>query len=345
MVHATQTDSPSSSVTVDISLRLGIDLAKNVFELVQVKDRSTVVFNKRLNREQLTALVMKLPPQRIVMEACATSTWWAQKFTAMQHEVLLIAPQHVRAYRQGQKNDRNDAHAIIEASFNPKFNPVPIRSPYQQELAALNNHRDRIKGERTRLANQMRACLGEFGIVVPKSLHKLRAAVPTLIESAVPQALKALLQTQYEALCQQDVALKEATLMITTHLANDARSEQLMAQRGIGPQIAAGVLAHCCPQAYQNGRGYAAVVGITPGQDSSGETRRLLPITKSGSRRVRTLLIHGGRSVVRIAERHPEDPLCVWAKQIADRRGKNVAAVAVANKLARYAWAILAHAA
>lgn len=114
MVHATQAASPSSSVTVDISLRLGIDRAKNVFELVQVKDRSTVVFNKRLNREQLTALVMKLPPQRIVMEACATSTWWAQRFTAMLHEVLLIAPQHVRAYRQGQKNDRNDAHAIIE---------------------------------------------------------------------------------------------------------------------------------------------------------------------------------------------------------------------------------------
>jgi transposase len=319
--------------------RIGLDIAKGVFQAVAVEGRSQQLWMRRWRRQQVLAELAQLEPLLVVIEACASSMYWAREIRKLGHEVWLLPPQHVRPYRQGQKNDATDARAIVEASYRAELHPVPIKSEAQQLLQAVGQIRRRLIRSRTALANQTRGVLAEFGVVVPVGLNVLRRQLPALLET-LPPPLAALIGPQYQELCAIDARIDAVTKQLERLATADAGCQRLLRLRGIGPITAVALVAHCCPQAYPNGRTYSAVVGVTPRHDGSGERMRLSRITKAGRSELRTLLIHCGRSVVRTASRH-DDELSRWAREVAVRRGKNKAAVAVANKLARYAWAEL----
>ena len=319
--------------------RIGLDLAKNVFQAVLVAQQSKVIWSRRWRRSQVVQELSQLEPLLVVMEACGSAHHWARQIVELGHTVWLLPPQHVRAYRQGQKNDHTDALAIVEASYRANVHPVPIKSEVQQELQAASQVRRRLIRSRTALVNQTRGILAEFGVVVPQGVGALRKALPALIESLRP-TLAELIRAQYDELCALDRRIDLMTRSLEQMANTIPACHQLMALRGIGPITAVALVAHCCPQAYPNGRIYAAVLGVVPRHTASGERVRLSRMTGAGRSELRMLLIHGGRSVVRTAHRH-DDALSRWAREVAVRRGKNKAAVAVANKLARYAWAEL----
>lgn len=319
--------------------RLAVDLAKGVFQAVLADGRSKIVWKARWRRHQVLKKVARLEPCVVVMEACGSSHYWAREIGRLGHEVVLIPAHRVKAYRQGQKNDLTDALAILEASYRADLKPVPVKSESQQELHAIYMIRRRLIGNRTALANQIRGLLGEFGHVLPKGLSTLRRRLPELLE-ALDGYLAVMMADQYEELRALDERIKQVTRRLEQMAKQDERSRRLMRLPGIGPITAVLLTAHCCPQAYKNGRGYSAVLGLVPGQHSSGDRIRLSPITRSGNQEIRMSLIHGGRSVVRCSDRH-DDEISQFARRVRDRRGKNIAAVAVANKLARQAWAEL----
>lgn len=323
--------------------RLAVDLAKGVFQVVLAEGRSRVVWKKRWRRSQVLSQMAQLAPCLVVMEACGTAHYWAREMGKLGHEVMLIPAHHVTPYRQGQKNDVTDALAILEASYRAQIRPVPVKNETQQVLQSVYRVRRRLIGQRTALSNQTRGLLGEFGYVFARGLARLRRELPGLIEQLDP-ALATLMQGQYEELC----ALEERIAALTRQLEHMARANagcvRLMRLPGIGPITASLLVAHCCPQGYRNGRSYSAALGLVPRQHSSGERVRLSGLTRTGNKELRMLLIHGGRSVVRRMD-HNEDEFSRFARGVCERRGKNKAAVAVANKLARQSWAELRRAA
>jgi transposase len=323
--------------------RIGLDLAKNVFQAVLVEGQSKVVWSRRWRRGEVLRELGQLEPQLVVMEACGSAHYWAREIVGLGHQVWLLPAQHVRPYRQGQKNDQTDALAIVEASYRANLHPVPIKNEVQQELQAISQIRRRLIQSRTALVNQTRGILAEFGIVAPQGVAVLRKALPGLIERMRP-VLAGLIQQQYDELIALDARIEGVTRSLEQLAASIPACQRLMKLRGIGPITAVALVAHCCPQAYPSGRIYSSVLGLVPRHTASGERVRLSRLTRAGRSELRMLLIHGGRSVVRTAHRH-DDELSRWAREIAARRGQNKAAVAVANKLARYAWAELRRAA
>ena len=323
--------------------RLGLDIAKGVFQAVLVSERSQLVWKRRWRRQQVLSELAKLEATLVVMEACGSAHYWAREIEALGHTVWLLPPQHVRAYRQGQKDDVADALAIVEASYRAELHTVPIKSEAQQELKLVFQVRQRLLRARTALVNQTRGELSEFGIVLAKGISVLRRQLPRLLERLRPRVAE-LMRHQYEELVALDRRIAAVTKTLEQMAGAREDCRRLMQLPGIGPITAVLLAAHCCPQAYRNGRSYAAVLGLVPRHDNSGDRVRIGRLTKNGQRELRTLLIHGGRSVLKYAARH-QDRLSCWALEVAARRGKNRAAVAVANKLARYAWAELKRAA
>ena len=319
--------------------RLAIDLAKGVFQAVLADGRSKIVWKARWRRHQVLRKVAELERCVVVMEACGSAHYWGREFEKLGHRVVLVPPHHVKPYRQGQKNDVTDALAILEASYRAELKAVPVKSEAQQKLQAVFVVRRRLITQRTALSNQIRGLLAEFGHVLPQGLWTVRRELPALCER-LDGDLAALMWSQYEELCELDARIKSVTRRLEQMARSDERSRRLMELPGIGPITAVLLTAHCCPQAYRAGRGYSAVLGLVPGQHSSGDRVRLSRITRMGNQEIRASLIHGGRSVVRYADRR-EDAISEFARRIRDRRGTNIAAVAVANKLARQAWAEL----
>lgn len=324
-------------------IRLGLDIAKGVFQAVLVQDRSQVLWVKRWRREQLLTRVAQVEPCLIVMEACASSNYWGREFRKLGHEVMLLPAHHVSAYRQGQKNDVSDALAILEASYRAQLKAVPVKSEEQQLLQSLYMIRRRLIGQRTSLSNQIRGLLGEFGIVLPKGLSVVRAQLPQLMERLHP-ILGQMMRELYDELSAVDARVERMSRHLETLCRAHEVSKPLMKLPGIGPVTASLLIAHCTPHSYKNGRSYSAVLGLVPRQHSSGDRVRLYGVTRTGNQELRMLLIHGGRAVVRRME-HNSDPISRFARGVSERRGKNKAAVAVANKLARQAWAELRRAA
>ena len=319
--------------------RIGLDLAKGVFQAVLVEGRSRVAWDRRWRRNQVLAELAKLEPVLVVMEACGGAMYWAREIGKLGHRVWLLPAQHVKPYRQGQKNDRTDARAIVEASFRSELHPVPIKNEDQQVMQAIGQMRRRLIRARTALANQTRGILAEFGVVLPRGIAVLRRQLPALCERLAPR-LAALIELQYQELVAVDERIEAITDQLTRMALTDAGCQRLMRLRGIGPITAVALVGHCCPTAYPNGRTYAAVLGVIPRHNASGERVSLSRLTKSGNAELRTLLIHCGRSVVKTVHRH-DDAQSRWLSGVIARRGKNKAAVAMANKLARHAWAEL----
>jgi transposase len=325
---------------------VGIDLAKLVFQVHGVDARGKAVLRKQMKRAQVSVFFAQLPACLIGMEACGGAHYWARKLTALGHTVKLIAPQFVKPYVKTNKNDVADAEAICEAVARPNMRFVPIKNTEQQALLGLHRARQGFVKERTAQANQIRGLLAEYGLTIPVGIRSIEHKVPGFLEDAenglsgVSRSLFARLLAHFRAL---DREVKELEHEINSWHRENADSQRLDAIPGVGPLAATALVASVGDaNAFRNGRQFAAWLGLVPRQSSTGGKTNLLAISKRGDTYLRTLLIHGARAVLQSLKRHPERSEC-WLARVATRRNPNVAAVALANKIARTVWAMLAH--
>jgi transposase len=324
----------------------GIDLAKNLQQVYGVDERGKAVLKKQLKRSQVLSFFVNLPPCLIGMEACGSAHHWARKLQKLGHTVKLMAPQFVKPYVKTNKNDVADAEAICEAVSRPNMRFVPIKNAEQQAVLALHRARQGFVRARTAQANQIRGLLGEYGIVIPQGICHISKRLPGILEdgeSDLPGMFRQLLQRLGEHLKELDRQVGELELQIQAwHREHDA-SRKLAQIPGIGPITASALVASIGDaKSFKNGRQLAAWLGLVPRQHSTGGKSTLLGISKRGDTYLRTLLIHGARSVIRVAEGkvgYAES----WLARLIGRRHPNVVAVALANKNARIVWALLKH--
>jgi len=324
----------------------GIDLAKNLQQVYGVDERGKAVLKKQLKRSQVLSFFVNLPPCLIGMEACGSAHHWARKLQKLGHTVKLMAPQFVKPYVKTNKNDVADAEAICEAVSRPNMRFVPVKNGEQQAVLALHRARQGFVRARTAQANQIRGLLAEYGIVIPQGICHISKRLPGILEdgeSDLPGMFRQLLQRLGEHLKELDRQVGELELQIQLwHRQHDA-SCKLAQIPGIGPITASALVASIGDaKSFKNGRQLAAWLGLVPKQHSTGGKSTLLGISKRGDTYLRMLLIHGARSVIRVAERkvgYAES----WLGRLIGRRHPNVAAVALANKNARIVWALLKH--
>jgi len=325
---------------------IGLDLAKNVIQVHGVDEQGKAVLRKQLKRHQMTLFFTNLPACLVGMEACSSAHHWARQLERLGHKVKLMAPQFVKPYVKTNKHDAADAEAICEAVNRPNMRFVPIKNAEQQAVLALHRARQGFVKARTAQANQIRGLLGEYGIVVPQGIVYIAKRLPAILEDGeneLPGSFRQLLARlgdHLKELVRQVVELEKQ--IQRWHRENEA-SRKLEQIPGIGPLSASALVATIGDaRQFENARQLAAWLGLVPRQHSSGGKPMLLGISKRGDAYLRTLLIHGARSVVRVAEGKVDEGQR-WLVQLIGRRHKNVAAVALANKNARIIWALLAH--
>jgi len=325
---------------------LGIDLAKQSFQLHGVDASGRVVLKKKLNRGQLSAFIAQLPACRIGMEACGGSHYWVRVFARLGHTVKLMAPQFVKPFVKSNKNDAVDAEAICEAVQRPSMRFVPSKTLEQQDIQSLHRVRSQAVARRTALTNQIRGLLMEYGVIIPKGISFVRKQIPMILEDAdneLTYLFRQTLSELYDELAHLDERVGKIECTLTTLCAQSAACQRLLTIPGVGLLTATAMVAAIGDiRAFKSGRELAAWLGLVPRQHSTGGKPTLLGISKRGDSYLRTLLIHGGRTVVRVAEKH-NDRRNQWVSQLEQRRGKNISAVAVANKNARIAWALLSN--
>jgi transposase len=323
---------------------IGLDLAKNVFQVHGADALGRVVVRKRLRRGQVMDFFGELPPCLVGMEACATSHHWARELTRLGHEVRLMPAGYVKAYVKRSKNDAADAAAICEAVTRPSMRFVPVKSVAQQSALMLHRTRDLLIRQRTQLINAVRAHLAELGLVAAQGREGVQQLIAVVLDESdmrLPELARACLQTlvaQFEAVRVQLGAIERR--IHAEHRASEA-SRRLAAIPGVGVLTANAIVSTVTdPKAFKSGREFAAWIGLVPRQNSTGGKERLGGISKQGDRYLRRLLVVGAHAVLRSArarpERHP------WLIALLERRPFKVAAVALANKVARAAWALLA---
>ncbi len=325
-------------------IRIGLDLAKNVFQVHGVDLHGKTGLRRQLRRNQMLEFFKKQSPCLIGMEACASAHYWARTLIAMGHEVKLIAPQFVKPYVKGNKNDANDAEAICEAVGRPNMRFVPVKTVEQQDIQALHRIRQELVHQRTAKVNQIRGLLGEYGIVVEQRVPALRKKLPKILEDAengLTIDFRVLLDGLRDDLVNLDTRIGSMDQAIQKLAQEHAGAKRLQQLRGIGPITATALIAAIGNGSmFERGRDAAAWCGLVPGQHSSGGKDRLLGISKRGDAYLRTLLIHGARAVIKTAQ-GKDDRLSRWLQSLCSRRNKNIAAVALANKTMRMAWALL----
>lgn len=323
---------------------LGIDLAKNIFRIHGVDGRGAVVLRKQLSRMQMLPFLARLEPCLVGMEACAGAHYWAREIQKLGHTARLMSPHFVTAYRKNQKNDGNDAEAICEAVGRPSMRFVPIKSASQQDIQAVHRIRFQLIKGRTALANKVRGLLGEYGIVVAQGLAPLRRELPLILddeENQLSGLFREMLGEMAERLKLLDQRIRQYDSKVERVFGQDERCPRLAQVEGVGPLVATALVAAVGnAHEFKNGRELSAWLGLVPRQHSSGGRNVLLGISKRGDRYIRTLLIHGARSAIRVVERR-RDPRSLAISQLKARRGSNVAAVALANHNARVLWALL----
>jgi len=325
---------------------IGIDLAKIQFQVHGVDERGNATLKKPLRRGQMVTFFANLPPCLIGMEACGSAHYWANKLQALGHTVKLMAPQFVKPYVKTNKNDAADAEAICEAVSRPNMRFVPIKSPEQQAVLALHRARQGFVKARTAQANQIRGLLAEHGIVIPRGIAYIGRHLPEIREdgeNGLPDLFRQLIARLSDHLKELDRQVCELEAQIQAWHRESAASRKLAGIPGIGPLTASALVASIGDAGqFKNGRQLAAWLGLVPRQHSSGGKQTLLGISKRGDSYLRTLLIHGARAVIRVAERKAQHTGS-WLAGVLERRHKNIAAVALANKNARTVWALLVH--
>lgn len=321
-----------------------VDLAKRVFQVHGYTQTGERVVVRRLKRRQFLAFFERRTERcRVVMEACGGSQYWGRELERLGYTVELIAPQFVRPFVVGNKHDGNDTDAIYEASRRPRIRRVAIKSEDQQAVQAVHRVRERLKGARTALTNQLRGLLGEYGWVFAKGEAALRRGIAEVLEDArLPGPMRELLGEGYQEWCGLDERIAAQDRRLAELYRSSEPAQRLGEIEGVGVLTATAMLALLVDvHAFANGRAFAAWLGLTPREHSSGDRRRLGGITKRGDAYGRTLLVHGGRSAVQAAMRK-SDPRSRWIQALVARRGRNKAAVAVANHNARIIYAMLA---
>jgi len=319
---------------------IAIDTAKNTFYCVMFDKTGLAVGRRKCTRQGLKTWIAKQSLVMIYIEACGGSHQWARFFQSCGHDVKLIAPQFVTPFRQGEKNDWNDAKAIGIAGNQPNMRFVGVKTQEQQAEQSLHRVRERVQRDRISLSNQMRGFLFEFGIVAPLSINKLKQiSYEALDEESLPLLSKELLRDLLLELSDTEKRLAKYDVLIKQLVSVNPVAKELMGMPGIGP-ITASALSCGIADAhvFKNGRQMSAYLGLVPRQFSTGGKTRLSGITKRGDRYIRQLLIHGARSVVRhLGDK--QDHISLWLRELIQRRGINKAVVALANKQARWAWA------
>ena len=324
--------------------RIGLDLAKQVFQVHGVDFQEKVVIRKQLRRNQVSSYFSKLSPCLIGMEACGSAHHWGRELQKLGHTVKLMAPQFVKPYVKGNKNDANGAEAICEAVSRPTMRFVAIKTIEQQDIQSVHRIRTILIQQRTAKVNHIRGLLAEYGIVVERRIEKLRKTLPLLLEDAengLTFDFRVLLQELQQDLTALDNRVGELDKKIQLLASNNTSAKRLQQIPGIGPITATAlVCAIGNGKQFKRGRDLAAWLGLTPRQHSSGGKECLLGISKRGDTYLRTLLIHGARSVLKVSDKK-DDPRSRWIQNLCSRRNKNIAAVALANKNARIVWALL----
>jgi transposase len=320
---------------------IGLDLAKHVFQVHGIDDAGAVVVRRRLRRSELMSFFARVAPTVVGMEACSTSHYWARELQSLGHEVRLMPAQYVKAYVKRQKNDAADAEAICEAVRRPSMRFVPIKTAEQQAALMLHRSRDLLVRQRTMLINSLRGHLAEFGLIEARGPGKMTRLIALLddpdaqIPALARQALRPLV-TQLEAVAAQIDTIEAE---IAAWHRESETSRRLATIPGIGPIIASAIAAAVPdPSAFASARQFAAWLGLVPRQHSTGGKPRLGRISKQGDANIRRLLIIGAQSVLRWARPAKSSP---WILALLGRRPRKVAAVALANKMARIAWALM----
>jgi len=325
---------------------IGIDLAKAVFQVHGVDGRGKVLVRKQLKRKDVVGFFANLEPCLIGMEACGSAHYWGRTLSGLGHMVRLMAPQFVKPYVKTNKNDRNDAEAICEAVGRPNLRFVPIKSAEMQAVLALHRARQGFVKGRTAQANQIRGLLAEFGIVIAKGIGHIGERLPEVLEdgeNALPGMMRQLLARLGENLKEMDKQVGALERQIKLWHRDNEQSRKLEAIAGIGPITATAFVATVGDvKSFKNARQVPAWLGMVPRHEGTGGKATLGRISKRGDVYLRTMLIHGARTVVAQLERK-RDATDEWLRKLVARRNKNIAAVALAAKNARIAWAVLAH--
>lgn len=323
---------------------LAIDLAKSSFQLHAVDCVGQKLFGKKMTKQKLKEFAVKLSPCIIAMEACGSSHYWARLFESYGHQVKLIAPQFVKPFVKSNKNDAADAAAIAEAAQRPDMRFVSVKTIEQQDGQCVHRVRSQIVKSRTALVCQIRGLLMEYGIDIPLGRSKVRERLPDILEDAtngLSFKCRDLLLDLYEELKNLDSRVAKYDEEIEQMAKNSQQAQLLTSIPGIGAQTATALLSSIGDiSAFKNGRELAAYLGLVPRQHSTGGKPTLLGISKRGDVYLRTLLIHGARAVLQRVEKKI-DKTSLWAHALIQRRGKNKAAVALANKNARMVYALL----
>ena len=324
---------------------VGLDIAKSIFHLSAVNQAGKQVKKKVLKRPQVLSFFSQLEPCTVAMEACGSAHHWARQFQALGHQVKLIAPQYVKPFVNGNKNDYNDAQGIAEAAQRPNMRFVPIKSLEQHDIQMVHRLRERLVKNRTALVNQIRGLLAEYGLVINKGVAAVRKELPFILgdaENGITVMARESFFTLHEELKELDEKLQTCEKKIIAINRSHEACQRLDEIIGIGPVTATAIYAAIGHgHDFENGRHFSAWTGLVPKQHSSGGKANLMGISKRGNAYLRTLFIHGARAVLRYAE-GKEDSFSRWAASLKERRGSNKACVAVANKLARMAWVVLA---
>lgn len=324
---------------------IGVDLAKNVFHLCIQDSNGHILKKLKFGRSQFKQFLSTTPVSRIVYESCATSHYWARLSRHHGHQTKLIHPAYVKPYLKTNKNDFNDAEAICEAASRPTMRYVSSKTMEQQDIQLLHRIRQRQVQQRTALVNQIRGQLLEYGIAIPKGINQVRSQLAGILEDAenelTPRA-RFLFDALRQELSVLDNRIKQADNQVTQLSNEHPDCQRLMAIPGIGPMTATALVSAIGDaNNFKNGRELSAWLGLVPRQQSTGGQQRLLGISKRGDGYVRALLVQGALSAITRCKGRTDSQL-VWAKQLYEKKGLQKTAVALANKMARIAWSVMA---
>jgi transposase len=324
---------------------IGLDIAKHIFQVHGADAEGRPLLRRRLRRSQVARFFANLPPCVVGMEACCGAHYWSRVIGRFGHTVRLIAPQFVKPYVKSNKNDANDAEAICEAVSRPHMRFVAAKSVEQQDIQSLHRVRSRLVSSRTQLANQIRGLLMEYGIVLPQHVGQLRRGLPMILEDASNELTafgRRLFASLYDELLALEEKIETVEQKVRSVFEASEPCQRIAAVEGIGPVTATALVAAISDgKNFKNGRQFAAWLGLVPRQHSSGGKTRLFDISKRGDTYLRTLLIHGARSVVYRAS-HKTDRRSLWIADKQRRLGTSKACVALANKNARIVWSLIA---
>ena len=322
---------------------VGLDLAKSIFQVHAIDDAGVPIVRRALRRSQVLAFFGKLPPCVVGMEACGSAHFWAREIKALGHEVRMMPPIYVKAYVKRSKTDAADAEAICEAVTRPTMRFVPIKTVAQQGAIMTLKTRDLLVRQRSQTANALRAHMSELGIVTATgmaSIAKFVDMVRDTSEERIPTVARLALLEMAEQIEALDIRVERLDRQIITAVKGDDDARRLTSIPGVGPIIAATVRATVQdPRGFRRGRDFAAWIGLTPRAHSSGGKERIGSISKRGNRQLRTLLVVGATSILKLGKRGLKLP--EWVRALMLRRPFKVVAVALANKMARTIWALL----